>query len=111
MQILPELMELCCGVFTPPSAEEVRPDSHESSDVASPPCLGLEKCNVVDSAVSLSRLCSTGRWFLLVMGFRSLDCSQRCLERSSLEKFAIFSSPWLLPTLDPQLADGCPHMW
>jgi hypothetical protein len=47
-------MELCGGVLTPPSVEEVRPDSHESSDVTSPPCLGLEKCDIVDAAVSLS---------------------------------------------------------
>lgn len=47
-------MELCGGVLTPPYVEEVRPGSHESSDVASPPCLGFVKCDIVDAAVSLS---------------------------------------------------------
>jgi hypothetical protein len=54
MKIMPELLELCGGVLTPPSVEEVRPGSHESSNVVSPPCLGFEKCDVVDVAVSLS---------------------------------------------------------
>jgi hypothetical protein len=54
MKIMPEILELCGGVLTPPSVEEVRPDSHVSSDVASPTCLGFEKCDVVDAAVSLS---------------------------------------------------------
>jgi hypothetical protein len=54
MQILPDLIELRGGVLTPPSVEEVRPGSHESSDVDSPSCLGFEKCDVVDTAVSLS---------------------------------------------------------
>jgi hypothetical protein len=53
MKIMPEILELCGGVLTPPSVEEVRSDSHVSSDVASPTCLGFEKCDVVD-AVSLS---------------------------------------------------------
>jgi hypothetical protein len=52
--ILPELMELCGGVLTPPSIEEARSGTHESSDVSSPPCIGFEKCDVVDTAVSLS---------------------------------------------------------
>jgi hypothetical protein len=48
MQIMPELVELCGGVLTPPSVKEVRPVLHESSDVYSPPCqaLGFEKCGV-----------------------------------------------------------------
>ncbi|KAM0841131.1 hypothetical protein ACQ4PT_059220 [Festuca glaucescens] len=54
MQIMPELLELCGGVLTPPSVEEVRSGSHEFSDVVSPPCLGFEKCGVVDAAVSIS---------------------------------------------------------
>jgi hypothetical protein len=54
MKIMPELLELCGGVLTPPSVEEVRPGSHESSDVASSTYLGFEKCDVVDIAVSLS---------------------------------------------------------
>jgi hypothetical protein len=55
MQIMPELVELCGGVLTPPSVKEVRPVLHESSDVYSPPCqaLGFEKCGV-DGKVSLS---------------------------------------------------------
>jgi hypothetical protein len=35
---------------------------------------------------------------------------QRCPELSSSERIAFFSLPWLLPTLDPQLIDGCPRM-
>jgi hypothetical protein len=51
---MPELVELCGGVLTPPSVKEVRPGSHESLDVYSPPCqaLGFEKCGV-DGTVSL----------------------------------------------------------
>lgn len=56
MQIIPELLELCGGVLSPPSVEEVRPNSHESLDVVSPPCqaLAFEKCGVGDVGVSLS---------------------------------------------------------
>jgi hypothetical protein len=52
---MPELVELCGGVLTPPFVKEVRPVLHESSDVYSPPCqaLGFEKCGV-DGTVSLS---------------------------------------------------------
>jgi hypothetical protein len=48
MQIMPELVELCGRVLTPPSIKEVRPGLHESSDVYSLPCqtLGFEKCGV-----------------------------------------------------------------
>jgi hypothetical protein len=111
MKIMPEILELCGGVLTPPSVEEVRPGSHVSSDVASPTCLGFEKCYVVDAAVSLS-LDSDRQMvpnFLLMMGYLSLDCRLPCLELSSPGKFAIFSPPWLLPTLDLRLADGCPQ--
>jgi hypothetical protein len=56
MQIMPELLELCGGVLSPPSVEEVRPNSHESLDVVSPPCqaVAFEKCGAGDAAVSLS---------------------------------------------------------
>jgi hypothetical protein len=50
-----ELLELCGVMLTPPFVEEVRPDSHEFSGVASLLCqtLDFEKCGVVDDAVSL----------------------------------------------------------
>jgi hypothetical protein len=34
LQIMPGLLELCSGVLTPPSVEEVRLGSHGFSDVA-----------------------------------------------------------------------------
>jgi hypothetical protein len=50
---MPELLELCSGVLTPPSVEEVRPGSHGFSDVASPLCQapGFEKSGVDDAPV------------------------------------------------------------
>jgi hypothetical protein len=46
----PSCLVVC---LRPPSVEEVRPGSHESSDVASPLRLGFEKCDV-DGTISLS---------------------------------------------------------
>jgi hypothetical protein len=55
IKIMPKLLELCGGVSTPPFVEEVRPNSHESSDMYSPLCQALcfEKCGDVDAVVSL----------------------------------------------------------
>jgi hypothetical protein len=46
-------------------------------------------------------------WFLLVMELLSRECWQQRLTLWSQERFAIFSPPWLLPTLDPRLIDVC----
>jgi hypothetical protein len=73
MKIMPELLELCGGVLTPPCVEEVRPGSHESSYVACPPCL--------DAAVSLSPE-SDRQMIPIDDGVLSLDYYQRCPEQS-----------------------------
>jgi hypothetical protein len=56
MQIMPKLLYLCGAVVMPPSVDEVRSDSHEILDVASPlsQVLGFERSGVVDVDVSLS---------------------------------------------------------
>ncbi|KAK1662151.1 hypothetical protein QYE76_050310 [Lolium multiflorum] len=64
MQIMPELLELCGGVVTPPPVEEVRLGSHRLSDPASPPCQAPEKCVAVDVAVSPSP--ESGRQVVLI---------------------------------------------
>jgi hypothetical protein len=104
-QVMPELLELCDGVLTPPLFKEVSLGSHRFSDVASPSCqaLAFEKCGVL-TLQSFLRPSPVDMWSLL--DYWRWGC-QQCPELSLPERFATFSPPWLLPTLDPQLFDGC----